>query len=904
MNDEDGAVETEPASQALNTGTPTREDMLKLVHELRANEYELLLQRQQLECTELDLAAARERAFELYDLAPVAYVTVDAAGCVVAANLTASSLLGVERKRLVGTDLRLRLSQAGAEHLLRFLEELRQAPARRSLELELINPERGVVGARVDALSVKCDTECRIELALTDLGKRREAELNLREYQARWRTILDTVAEGVLTVDAGGRVTACNTAAARLFAVDVEELVGRPITQFIPSFPQQPFTGKRECLGRRHDGTRFPLEAATNVMRGDGQQSQLVVVLGDITERKYKDHELREALARFREIAEQIRDVFYVVDARTRQSLYVSPAFERVVGRPHALHATVSWPGLDWIHPDDREAVAEGAEALLRGLPFDLTYRILWPDRSVHYIRSSAFLVPGQARITGIARDVTEDVLLQHELRQAQRLESIGTLASGVAHDFNNLLMGVGGCIQLALKTVEGNHPAEPHLRRAAASILRGAALTRQILRFSDKRARSEGPVELDAVVAGAYELVRTLVGEHINVRVLTEAPGVQVVADAGEIEQILMNLASNARDAMAGGGSLTFSTSVDDGGVALAVRDSGAGMSQEVQAKVFEPFFTTKELGRGTGLGLSTVFGVARRLGGSVALDSSEGHGTTVTVRLPIFEGEMKPASETQAPPSQGRTILIVDDDPLVRATVENYLETLGYRTLSVESVAEAMMLLEMPTEPIHLAIVDVMMPSALGTKLQKQLTAEGKNLPVIFMSGHPQDVLMRTVGLEPTARLLAKPFEATQLGAAIAEAFGEGPVEKRQGKVLVVDDNRDVGEIFQQLLALQNHDAILAYNGEEAVRLATEFLPDLVLCDIELGEGMNGYEVARELRRDPRLETTRLVAVTGLQSASSAAEAKEAGFEQVLTKPLEVEVVTELLQAGSRAV
>jgi PAS domain S-box-containing protein len=901
MMEDEVEFEPDPSSQARPAPAAPHEELLKLVHELRVCEYELVQQREQLELAERQLTSARERIFELYEVAPVAYVTVDANASVIAANLTASSLLGVDRKLLLGCDLRSRLARAERERFTRFLQEVRAAPARRSIELELMHPGGGGVSARVDALSVRCDAECRIELAFTDLGKRQEGELNLRDYQTRWRVILDTIVAGVVTIGPDGNVTACNAAAARLFAVAPEKLVGRPLTLFVPSFPGQAFVGKREFLGRRSDGTRFPVELAVNGMGGPPSRPQLVAVIDDITERKSKDNALREALSRFREIAEQIEDVFFVIDARNRQSLYESPAFDRVFGRAHAPHASVAWPRLEWVHEDDREAVAEAAEGVLRGVPFNLTYRVIWPDRSVHFVQSSAFLVPGQARITGITRDVTKDVLLQDELRQAQRMESIGTLASGVAHDFNNLLMGVGGCIQLGLKQLDSRHPAEPHLRRAAESILRGAALTRQILRFSDKRARVEGPVELDVVVAGAYELVRRLLGEHISVRVVTEAPGVQVLADAGEIEQVLMNLASNARDAMPGGGKLTLSTWVDADFVCLSVRDNGAGMSPEVRARVFEPFYTTKDVGKGTGLGLSTVFGVARRLEGSVQIESSEGSGTCVNIKLPIFRGQLQPVSDSQAPPSRGRTILIVDDDALVRATVENYLETLGFRTLSVESVAEALILLEMPPEPIHLAIVDVMMPSALGTKLQKQLCAEGKTLPVIFMSGHPEEELMRTVGLEPTARLLAKPFEAGQLGAAIAEALGETPLPERRARVLVVDDNREVGDVFQQLLELQQHETVVAYDGEEAIRLALEFLPDLVLCDIELGDGMSGYDVARELRRDARLQSTRLVAVTGLQSASSLADAVEAGFEQVLTKPLELDVVSELLASSN---
>jgi CheY-like chemotaxis protein len=469
-------------------------------------------------------------------------------------------------------------------------------------------------------------------------------------------------------------------------------------------------------------------------------------------------------------------------------------------------------------------------------------------------------------------------------------------LTSGVAHDFNNLLMGVGGCVKLASKRLDPNHPAAPYLRRAAESILHGASLTRQILRFSDTRPSADGPIELDEVVQSARELVRSLLGEHVRLRVITEAPGVQIAADAGEIEQILMNLASNARDAMPDGGSLTFRTCSAGDRVELTVSDTGSGMPESVRARAFEPFFTTKEIGRGTGLGLATVFAVAARLGGKVSIDSAEGHGTSIAVSLPIAVRTGSSGLAEAATAGGGKRVLLVENDALVRMTVENQLETLGCHVLSAESVSEAMMLLDDAGDPVDLAIVDVMMPCALGTKLQELLAARHNPLPILFISAHARSELVRHFGLPANAKLLSKPFDAAALGKALTDLCGGAPQPVRT-RVFIVEDNVDIADSLREILE-SRYDVHVAYDGAEAVRAIREFEPDLVLCDLELGLDMHGCDVVRALAGDPRLAHTRYLALTGRDPCSCQEQAKAAGFDRVLGKPLDLDHLMELLE------
>jgi CheY-like chemotaxis protein len=384
---------------------------------------------------------------------------------------------------------------------------------------------------------------------------------------------------------------------------------------------------------------------------------------------------------------------------------------------------------------------------------------------------------------------------------------------------------------------------------------------------------------------------------------VIAGAPGLSIAADPGDLEQVLLNLASNARDAMPDGGALTFRTEPYQGGlVALSVSDTGFGMSEDTQRRVFEPFFTTKDVGKGTGLGLSTVFAVVRRMGGNVTIDSKVGHGTTFTLYLPVVitdPSSKRPAAQDEAERGQGQTILIVDDDPLVRMTVETHVESLGYRALTAASVSDALKVYTESTRPIDVVLTDIMMPGLLGSDLSRILQKSSPDMAVIFMSAHPWQELVRQGHLTENARLLAKPFDARDLGAALHQALKERPMSSPPMalRVFVVDDDADVVDALRDLLEMEGHQVGTANTPGDALKRIPQFLPDIVLCDLNLDDSMNGLRLVSDLREDARLARTVFLAVTGMAPGDCKPAALAAGFEDVLTKPLDFASLSHML-------
>ncbi|HVR20303.1 MAG TPA: response regulator, partial [Polyangiaceae bacterium] len=846
-----------------------------------------------------ELAESQDRYFELYELAPVGYATLDADGRVLFANLTLATQLQVERRRLVGSIFAERVTPDDRERFAAFLAEALQAtPTQLSLEVQLRRAEDVPCPVMLRVVASE-EERPAIRIAVVDLTDLKKAEERVRERESRLQAVLDTVADGIVTVNADGKIESANAAACRLFRTSPAWLVGRFVHRILPGFIGLAERGRSELLAYRPDASTFSAEVAVTALAPLSARRGLVGVITDVSERKQHEADLEEALTRFRQIAEHIEDAIFVVDANTGQTLYVSPAFAAISGRAQAETEHEQWPCLSLVHAEDRERVAAMASMLRDGKAFDATYRIVRPDGSVRTVSSRAFLLAEQNRITGILHDMTEELRLQAELRQAQRLEAIGTLASGVAHDFNNLLMGVGGCAQLALRRLDPEHPAYGYLRRAVDAILRGANLTRQILRFSDTRRSSDDPVELDTVVMGARDLIHSLVGEQIALSVIAGAPGLTIAADAGDLEQVLLNLASNARDAMPNGGLLVFRTEPQQGGmVALTVRDTGVGMSEETKRRIFEPFFTTKEVGKGTGLGLSTVFAVLRRMGGTISIDSALGEGTTFTLSLPVVIVDESTDEAPDAAPGAGQTILIVDDDPLVRMTVETHVQSLGYRALTASSVTDALRVYTEST-PLDVVLTDVMMPGLLGSDLGRILQKSAPGLAVIFMSAHPRHDLVERGYLQAGSRLLAKPFDARELGRALQQALKDKPRARPRlpMRVFVVDDDPDVLDALRDFLALEGHLVSTAQSSSTALERIPVFAPDVVLCDINVDEAMSGLDLVSKLRDEERLSKTVFLAVTGMALNQCGPAARAAGFDDVLTKPLDFHRLSSLL-------
>jgi signal transduction histidine kinase/DNA-binding response OmpR family regulator len=383
----------------------------------------------------------------------------------------------------------------------------------------------------------------------------------------------------------------------------------------------------------------------------------------------------------------------------------------------------------------------------------------------------------------------------QAQLTQAQKMEAIGQLAGGVAHDFNNLVTVIQGRSEVLLNT----HGSDPHLVKQTQAIQtaaeRAATLTRQLLAFSRKQVLAPRVLDLAALVAGMEEMLRRLIREDIAFGTVHASERGRVRADPGQIEQVVMNLVINARDAMPQGGQLRLETAAADldetfvrdnpgaqrgAFVKLAVCDTGIGMDAETQARCFEPFFTTKAPGHGTGLGLAMVYGIVKQHQGYVRVESALGRGTTVTVYLPRLSAQTvldRPAPKSDAAPRGSETVLLVEDQPDVRAVTREMLESLGYTVLATGQPAEAVQLVEGAPHPVRLLVTDVVMPDVSGPELTRQLAARWPGLRVLYVSGYTDDAIVHHGVLEPGVILLAKPFTRATLAQRVREALAEAP-------------------------------------------------------------------------------------------------------------------------------
>lgn len=402
-------------------------------------------------------------------------------------------------------------------------------------------------------------------------------------------------------------------------------------------------------------------------------------------------------------------------------------------------------------------------------------------------ISLSPVLAEDGGRITCILRDVTERKHLEEQLRHSQKMEALGRLAGGVAHDFNNLLTIIGGYAQMLLGILKGKSPARRDLEAILEAANRASALTRQLLAFSRRQVVQPKVLDLNRLLTRMHRMLRPVIGEDITLELALQKNLGKVKADPGQIEQVVMNLVVNARDAMPKGGRLVIETAQREWGpgeaappaalppgryVTLAVTDSGTGMDADTLSHIFEPFFTTKARGKGSGLGLSTVYGIVKQSGGEIEVASQPGLGSTLRVFLPLF-GAPAPAAGTPCPVPRSatgsETILLVEDDPGVRQLARQMLGQLGYTVLEAEDGAGALRLFEQHAAAIDLLLTDVVMPQMSGRELAERLLAVHPDLKVLYVSGYTDDVVARHGLLEPGVALLPKPFTPDGLGRRV---------------------------------------------------------------------------------------------------------------------------------------
>jgi len=490
---------------------------------------------------------------------------------------------------------------------------------------------------------------------------------------------------------------------------------------------------------------------------------------------------LRESEERFREMAENIRDVFWISNSNGTRLLYVSPGYANIWGR--TVGELYENPGfwLSSIVEAERERVVQSLATLADGGEVRIEYRIRRPDGSVRWVETRAYPSSNDtdiAHAVGVSTDITERKLLQQQLLQSQKMEAIGQLAGGIAHDFNNLLTVINGYSSLALA---GDHLPEDlrkPLQQIQAAGERAANLTRQLLVFSRKQPMQFKPIDLNHTIEEAARMLTRLIGEQIALAVELDPRLPWVEADASMMEQVLMNLVVNARDAMPQGGRLLIRTTSREIGteeartspgrragrfVRLSVSDTGQGISPDVLPKIFDPFFTTKDVGKGTGLGLAMVFGIVETHHGWLQTESCVGEGTTFHIFLPIAApaaGVLIGAGVGETSDRGTETVLLVEDDPAVRELTLTVLRNYGYEVMTASTGIEALEIWKRHASRIDLLLTDVVMPNGMsGLDLAKQLRAAAPSLKVICMSGYNQEVLARRSSATGDMEFLQKP-------------------------------------------------------------------------------------------------------------------------------------------------
>ena len=651
----------------------------------------------------------------------------------------------------------------------------------------------------------------------------RQTERALRLSEERYRVLTEDLPIGVVIHGPNAEILLSNAKALELLGLSEDQLLGK--TSFDPSwdvihedgtaFPGPTHPSVQALATRRpvrgvvmgvHRPTAqdraWLLVNADPKLDPDGQVEQVLVTFADITDRKRVEAAVEDS-ERIRRLALQVGRIgAFEVDLATGRGHWTDELAE-IWGIPPGFEGDFAAYCWAHTHPEDLPTVRAALDRGRSSLEvFEMDFRVLRADGDVRWIRWLGQLLHvvagGPLTAVGVNQDVTdrkgaaaEKARLELELRQAQKMESVGRLAGGVAHDFNNMLGVILGNVEFALAQVGPTVPWREDLEEIRSAALRSADLTRQLLAFARKQTVTPKVLDLNAAMAGILTMLRRLIGDDLQ---LTSLPGRDlwpVRVDPSQVDQIITNLCVNARDAISGVGTLTIETanvnldddycaahaeSIPGDYVRLTISDDGRGMDEETRMRLFEPFFTTKVMGKGTGLGLATVYGIVKQNHGSIEVDSEPGRGTTFKIYLPRHQTTPLPArmEEVSVPPVRGHeTVLLVEDATAVLKVSKRMLEQLGYVVLSAGTPGEAMRLAKEHAGEVQLLVTDVVMPEMNGRDLAENLLSLYPGLKRLFMSGHTADVIAHHGILAEGVHFLQKPFSKEALAAMVRQAL-----------------------------------------------------------------------------------------------------------------------------------
>src|SRR5574341_1457167 len=738
------------------------------------------------------LRESEERYRRLVESSPDA-VWVHAGGRTLYANPACARLLGVRHSmELLGRSIFDFVPEEARAIVAQRVERVeREGGVSTPRELQLRRSDGPLVEVEVIGIPLTYQGQPAVQAVIRDISARKQAEAQLQLLAQA----VKSTRENISITDLDGRFTFVNQWFLQGYGYQEHEVLGHRVS--LIDSPRNP-PGLQEQIraataaggwsgelwNRRKDGGDFLISLSTSQVRdAEGRVIGLLGVWSDITE-------LTASERKFRELVESAPVGIYQSTAEGRIQT-ANTALARMLGYDSVEELQTR--SLTDIYYDlhDREELIRRFDPIGRASGVELMWKK--KDGTPIRIQLDAHTVRDAGGRTlyyeGFVRDVTERARLEEQLRQAQKMEAIGQLAGGIAHDFNNLLTAILGFSSLLLRDKAHPHPRQRDVEEIRDAATRAAALTQQLLAFSRKQVLQPAELDLNEVVQGVETMLRRVIGEHIELATVL-APGLgAVLADHTQLEQVIVILAVNARDAMPRGGTLTIETAeaeLDPGYVAghpgvqpgryvlLAVSDTGIGMDAETRARIFEPFFTTKGVGVGTGLGLATVYGVVQQSGGHIAVYSEVGRGSTFKIYLPRVEATSQTPAERLAartPAGGSETVLLVEDEKAVRTLARQSLEQFGYRVLESGSGQQALLLAQGYREPIDLLLTDVVMPGMSGRELAERLTRVRPGLRVLYTSGYTDSAIVHHGVLDPGVAYLPKPYTPDAVARKVRE-------------------------------------------------------------------------------------------------------------------------------------
>ena len=600
-----------------------------------------------------------------------------------------------------------------------------------------------------------------------------------------FRSVAESVTDNIMLLDPEGVVLYINYTVPDL---TVEKVLGTSVYQYVPEEYRETMqrcharvlaTGEPDRYETAYasgtDETSWWETRVSPVIR-DGRVVALVQISSNVTERK-------QAAADRDRLFNLSMDMLCVggTDGYLKR---INPAFEHTLG--YTSDELLRRPFLEFVHPDDRDATREVVANLAKGEPIvDFENRYLCSDGSYRWLSWRASPDTSGRQIYAIGRDVTERHRLERQLRHSQKMEAVGQLAAGIAHDFNNLVLAIDLNVNLAMRAPNMNKQ-EQFCNEIKRATQRAADLTRQLLALGRRPRATLVPLDLNVTVRGMLKLLHRLIPESIEIEFLPDAAIPAVSADVGQIEQVVLNLCLNARDAMPEGGKLTIATEAFDDdplmhrsggrGVALSIADTGIGMSEKVRDRIFEPFFTTKAPGQGTGLGLATAYAIVEQHGGRLRVDSQPGQGARFEIRLPMTSevpANASPSHDARSEALRGtETVLVAEDEPGVRSPLAGVLEDAGYRVLVAANGEEAVERFRQNASNIAVVMLDVVMPRLGGPMAAQQIREIRADIPVVFVSGYDQAVEL-AASTVAGALHLTKPYKPGVLLRTLRQAI-----------------------------------------------------------------------------------------------------------------------------------